>query len=222
MTDGLDVRDSSAYCTISATLYEYGDHADLITFDWVSDKDSSSNTTIHHARSGGCRPSFQGRLFLWGCHLLDLWSSPAQCLLPLHQLSKADGQVLALYVTLQGLNLVAGCPFVHTIHVKEPDFVWSWLYTEPSGSRVDYYENPLKQHKRRFRCKQCGAPVASFNMRTAQFSVWGACLERGPDGEILEWARVKPTAHQFYGTRMLDVNDELGKWEGYEGKSEKL
>jgi len=50
----------------------------------------------------------------------------------------------------------------------------------------------------------------------------GASLERGPDGEILEWEQVEPTAHQFYGTRMLDVNDELGKWEEYEGKSEKV
>lgn len=122
------------------------------------------------------------------------------------------------------MNLATGCPFVHTIHFKEADFVWSWPFTIPftQPSRVDYYEDPLKQHKRRFRCKQCGAPVASFNARTGQYSVWGASLERGPDGEILEWEKVKPTAHQFYGTRMLDVNDELGKWEGYEGKSEKV
>ncbi|KAF8549607.1 hypothetical protein OG21DRAFT_1515022 [Imleria badia] len=130
--------------------------------------------------------------------------------------------LLSAYCHCTNCQRLTGCPFVHTIHVKETDFVWAWLRTEPTSSRLDYYENPLKQYKRRFRCKQCGVPVASFNAKTAQYSVRGATLERGSDGEILEWERVKPTAHQFYGTRMLDVNDELGKWEGYEGKSEKL
>ena len=118
------------------------------------------------------------------------------------------------------MHPMTGCPFVHTIHLKETDFAWSWQ--RAPNSNVDYYENPLKPYKRRFRCKQCGTPVASFNTRTAQYSVWGAVLERGPDGDILEWERVKPTAHQFYGTRMLDVNDELGKWEGYEEKSARI
>ena len=89
---------------------------------------------------------------------------------------------------------------------------------------LDSYENPSKPYKRRFRCKQCGTPVASFNTKISQYSVWGACLDRrGPDdGEILNWELVKPTAHQFYGTRMLDVNDGLGKWEGYEEKSARI
>ena len=159
-----------------------------------------------------------------GCHLLDIRSPPVQRLLPLYQLSKADGQVLACSSLCRGLkhDLVTGCPFSHTIHFKETDFAWTWPLTGPN--RVDYYEDPLnlKQNKRRFRCNQCGAPVATFHPRMAQYSVWGASLERGPDGEILEWERVKPSAHQFYGTRMLDVKDELGKWEGYEGKSEKI
>ncbi|KAF8438171.1 Mss4-like protein [Boletus edulis BED1] len=118
------------------------------------------------------------------------------------------------------VDLVTGCPFVHTIHFKETDFAWSWQHMQPSD--LDYYENPLKPYKRRFRCKQCGVPVASFNTRTQQYSVWGASLERGLDGELLGWEQVKPTAHQFYGTRMLDVNDELGKWEGYEGESARI
>ncbi|KAF9233433.1 Mss4-like protein [Melanogaster broomeanus] len=86
-------------------------------------------------------------------------------------------------------------------------------------SVLNYYENPSKPYKRRFWCKKCGVAVASYNTNTGQYSVWGANLERGLDGEILNWEVAKPTAHQFYETRMLDVNDELGKWEGYEGKS---
>ncbi|KIJ61511.1 hypothetical protein HYDPIDRAFT_183145 [Hydnomerulius pinastri MD-312] len=87
---------------------------------------------------------------------------------------------------------------------------------------LEHYDNPMKRHKRRFRCKTCGVCVASYNMNTFQYSIWGPTLERGTDGKILNWDKIKPTAHQFYGTRVLDVNDELGKWVGYEGKSTKI
>jgi hypothetical protein len=36
------------------------------------------------------------------------------------------------------------------------------------------------------------------------------------------WEIVKPDAHIFYGTRMLDINDEMGKWEGYKDVSKRL
>ena len=55
-----------------------------------------------------------------------------------------------------------------------------------------------------------------------------AQLENGQDyrvddlGRILRWDELRPTAHMFYGTRLLDIEDGLGKWEGYEGKSEKI
>lgn len=36
------------------------------------------------------------------------------------------------------------------------------------------------------------------------------------------WELIKPDAHIFYGTRMIDVNDGLGKWEEYKDNSEQL
>jgi hypothetical protein len=47
-------------------------------------------------------------------------------------------------------------------------------------------------------------------------------LDRNEEGKIVGWDIAKPTTHIFYGTRMLDVNDNLSKWEGYESKSERL
>ena len=47
-------------------------------------------------------------------------------------------------------------------------------------------------------------------------------MERNDDGKIKNWDIIKPTAHMFYGTRVLDVGDDLGKWEGYENKSAEL
>jgi hypothetical protein len=44
----------------------------------------------------------------------------------------------------------------------------------------------------------------------------------GGGGKIIGWDLIKPTAHQFYGTRVIDVNDGLSKWEGYEGTSTQI
>lgn len=47
-------------------------------------------------------------------------------------------------------------------------------------------------------------------------------MKRDEGGKIERWELVKPSAHIFYGTRMLDIKDDLGKWEGYEGKSDRI
>ncbi|KAI0323054.1 Mss4-like protein [Amylostereum chailletii] len=111
------------------------------------------------------------------------------------------------------------CPFIHTVHFPTSAFSW----THPGAlDALDAFVNPFKPHKTRYRCKNCGCTVASFNATTQRTSVWGAQLERDTEGRIARWEDVKPTAHMFYGTRMLDINDELEKWEGYAGRSERL
>jgi hypothetical protein len=52
--------------------------------------------------------------------------------------------------------------------------------------------------------------------------VWATQLERDVEGKIKGWDDLRPTAHMFYGTRLLDVNDGLGKWAEYENQSTKL
>lgn len=52
--------------------------------------------------------------------------------------------------------------------------------------------------------------------------MWGTQLRRGEGGRIENYEVVKPIAHIFYGTRVVDVVDGLGKWEGYESISEKF
>ena len=117
---------------------------------------------------------------------------------------------------------LAGCPFVHSMHFKASDFDWS--HAQPHDSKLDFYSIPSKPHKTRARCKVCGATVASYNSDTKCWSVWGAHMQRNADGAIEPsiWGIVKPTAHMFYGTRMLNVNDDLGKWEGYENRSSRI
>ena len=64
--------------------------------------------------------------------------------------------------------------------------------------------------------------MMSANVKAGSCSVWGAHLARDTAGRIVDSTRLRPTAHIFYGTRMLDVPDDLGKWEGYENSSARL
>lgn len=112
------------------------------------------------------------------------------------------------------------CSFLHTMHFEASKF--RWTQSEPVEASLDYFDNPTKPYKRRWRCKNCGSMIASYNSKKNTWSVWGATLDREEDGRIKNWELVKPTCHQFYGTRLLDVGDDLGKWEGYEEQSTRL
>ncbi|KAI0343785.1 hypothetical protein BDW22DRAFT_1406914 [Trametopsis cervina] len=128
--------------------------------------------------------------------------------------------VLSAYCHCTNCQRLNGCPFVHTAHFEAENF--SWNFSEPPDERLDRFAIPSRPHKTRVRCKNCGAGVASYNSTTNRWSVWGALLRRGSDGAIEGWDIVRPTAHIFYGTRMLDIGDSLGKWEGYENRSVQL
>jgi hypothetical protein len=59
-------------------------------------------------------------------------------------------------------------------------------------------------------------------LRKETVSVRGTHFARDDSGRVLRWDEVRPTAHVFYGTRLLDIEDDLGKWEGYEGESDRI
>ncbi|KAJ8503599.1 hypothetical protein ONZ45_g10716 [Pleurotus djamor] len=118
------------------------------------------------------------------------------------------------------VGMTVACPFVNTLHFNESEF--KWLTADNIESITDTYEVETKPWKRRWRCKKCGGGVASENMKLRRWSIWGATLDRDDDGRIIGWAQLKPKAHIFYGTRLLDVEDGLDKWEGYENESRRL
>ncbi|KAH9176899.1 Mss4-like protein [Lactarius sanguifluus] len=124
--------------------------------------------------------------------------------------------VLRAYCHCTQCQRLTGCPFIHTIHFPASAFTWT------HDSPVDSFVNPLKPWKTRTRCRACGVTVSSHNSKTDRISVWGSHLARDDSGHILRWAELRPTVHIFYGTRLLDIGDGLGKWEGYEGISEKI
>ncbi|EED80403.1 predicted protein [Postia placenta Mad-698-R] len=54
------------------------------------------------------------------------------------------------------------------------------------------------------------------------YAIWGGQLETDGKGRIKTWDVVKPTAHIFYGTRMIDMKDDVGKWDGFEDQSPRI
>ena len=103
---------------------------------------------------------------------------------------------------------------MHTVHFRPEAF--SWTHQQPHEAKLDSYVVPNKPWKTRWRCKTCGVPIVGSNSKTGNWSIWGALLLRDEHGKIMHWDVVKPTAHIFYETRLLDVKDDLGKWDGYE------
>jgi len=128
--------------------------------------------------------------------------------------------VLSAYCHCTMCQRLTGCPFIHTVHFPASAFTWS--HQRPDENTLDSFSPPEKPWKTRFRCKACGACVASRNVKDNKWSVWGAQMERDEDGKLKHWDALKPTAHIFYETRMLEVDDRLGKWSGYENRSECL
>ncbi|KAF8588325.1 hypothetical protein K439DRAFT_1406370 [Ramaria rubella] len=129
--------------------------------------------------------------------------------------------ILKAYCHCSNCQRLSGCPFIHTIHVSDSDFTWT---TSDATSALDTYVIPDKTWKTRYRCKKCGVCVASYNSQKNKWSLWGPTFSRDEEGRIDSkvWEIVKPDAHIFYGTRMLDVDDDLGKWEGYKDESTRL
>ncbi|KAK0233790.1 Mss4-like protein [Armillaria fumosa] len=108
--------------------------------------------------------------------------------------------------------------FISTIHFSSGAFSW----TRFEEDKVHTFEVTDKPWKRRYRCANCGGAVASYNAKKDEWSVWGAQLDRDDKGKTMNWEQLKPTAHIFYETRMVDITDDLGKWTGYEGLSTRL
>ena len=104
------------------------------------------------------------------------------------------------------------------MHFTDANFSWAPNVSEES---YDRFIIPEKSWKSRLRCKACGVAVAGYNIKTDRWSVWAPHLKRDDSGKFKNYDLVKPTAHIFYGTRLLDVIDTLGKWVGYEGTSDK-
>ncbi|KAH9950781.1 Mss4-like protein [Amylocystis lapponica] len=130
--------------------------------------------------------------------------------------------LLSAYCHCTHCQRLSGCPFVHTVHVDAAVFRWTHDESEDGTPKLAFFALPEKPWITRWRCVRCGVCVAAEVPRLGLWTVWGAQLARDAAGRVENWDVVRPTVHIYYGTRMLDIDDTLGKWEGYEGKSERI
>jgi hypothetical protein len=145
---------------------------------------------------------------------------------------------------------LAGAPFIWTTHWQGEDSVrWSVAGSTEGPVRFAVVEG-VKWRLRCPDCgTMCGSwnepkqksvlldvprlPEIHRNSNSdplfvCRWSVWPVLFSRNIETKRLliqddadVWAWIKPTGHIFYGTRVLDIDDGLGKWEGYEGQSTK-
>ncbi|KAF9535728.1 Mss4-like protein [Crepidotus variabilis] len=111
-----------------------------------------------------------------------------------------------------------GAAFISSLHFSASRF--SWTHAKPHDTALDVFVT--SETGKRYRCKACGSTIAFFNLEANEWSVWGAQLDRDEKGDFIGWDLLKPTAHIFYDTRLVDVKDDLGKWTGYEGESQRI
>lgn len=154
---------------------------------------------------------------------------------------KPDNLILSAYCHCTNCQRRNGTPFVWTTHWKHEAIKWINCTIVP----FDHLESGLPDTVRVYKfipgqafklhCKKCGSPVGSYSIDNNEWCIWGTTLERlKPDSSssdmdsnqhvslIKGWDLVRPTAHIFYNTRILDIVDNLGQWAGYEGDSERL
>ncbi|PWN30689.1 hypothetical protein BDZ90DRAFT_229695 [Jaminaea rosea] len=93
----------------------------------------------------------------------------------------------------------------------------------------------MEGRKWKQRCSTCGTPMGSWNEAKRRWSIWPSSLARSyqpegdgassPEGAIHPsiLAAIRADHHQFYGPwRLMNINDDLPKWDGYKEQSQRV
>lgn len=170
----------------------------------------------------------------------------------LFDLDSTSNLTLSAYCHCTSCQLLNASPFVWTTHWKHQALQFNQTSSSSSTPTPSIYFPPhlkisLPDHiqifesmpgrKLKLRCHHCGSPIGSYNLIKHEWTIWGPTLQRLVDqthlnhsnlqslepGKVIKaWDFIKPTVHQFYGTRLLDLTDGLSRWVGYENQSERL
>jgi hypothetical protein len=88
--------------------------------------------------------------------------------------------------------------------------------------RLRYYHGALGRPERILPCKvscaACGTPIADEGRH--MWLAFPTLFDFGAPPRVP--AAFRPTCHIFYGSRVLDVDDGLPKWEGHKDRSRRL
>jgi hypothetical protein len=84
---------------------------------------------------------------------------------------------------------------------------------------LKYYNSERNLHERVLPCKvscvSCGTPIADEGRR--MWLAFPSLFDFGASVEVPETFRA--TCHIFYGSRVMDINDDLPKWSGHKDLS---
>lgn len=88
--------------------------------------------------------------------------------------------------------------------------------------QMRFYNSERNQHARILPCKiscaRCGTPIADEGRR--MWLAFPSLFDFGQRSDIPEAFR--PTCHIFYGSRVVEVCDDLPKWAGHKNHSQRL
>ncbi len=85
---------------------------------------------------------------------------------------------------------------------------------------LHFFNSELNKHERILPCKVscavCGALIADEGRK--MWLAFPSLFDFGPTPKVP--TKFKPTCHIFYGSRIIDINDNLPKWSGPKNYSE--
>ncbi|KAF8215784.1 Mss4-like protein [Mycena galopus ATCC 62051] len=123
--------------------------------------------------------------------------------------------LFSLYCHCTQCQRADGAAFVSTMHYSPSAF--SWTYAAEKEPEVETLRGFTL-----YRCKTCRSCAATQMSDSQNWALRGTQLERDENGKIKNWDGVKPSSHIFYGTRLINVADDLPKWEGFPNQSTRL
>ncbi|KAF7785196.1 hypothetical protein Agabi119p4_1361 [Agaricus bisporus var. burnettii] len=128
--------------------------------------------------------------------------------------------LLSVYCHCTGCQRRTGAPFIHGLHFPATSFSWTHQNSDAVFSTTSL--NPGSQWLT-YRCQTCYTHIGAMNPFLNLWTLRAAHLNRDPATKLfIDADKIKPTAHIFYDTRVLDVPDGIPKWDGYENKSNRL
>ncbi|CAK5264468.1 unnamed protein product, partial [Mycena citricolor] len=107
-----------------------------------------------------------------------------------------------------------GAIFVASAHFPDEAFAFT-------ASSAPHNELETVGDMKLYRCKQCRS-CAAAKLDTGNWALRPTQFARGADDMVLNWDILKPTAHIFYNTRVVDVQDGLPKWAGFPRSSDRM
>jgi hypothetical protein len=115
-------------------------------------------------------------------------------------------------------NLLQGAPFTHGLRFPTTSFSWTHKSLEATFT-IKAPNSPRSAHW----CQTCHTFIGAANSTLNIWTLKSVHFNRDSTTDLIQgFDKIKPTAHIFYDTRVLDIPEGLPKWDEHENKSNRL